>query len=91
MFEPTQAVNSNVQGPAGDIMSCAFVKLTTALPPEARIILQVHDSVVVECPEGMADSVLKVMVDTMTTDLTIGEHSCLFTVDAKVGRSWDVV
>lgn len=91
MFEPTQAVNTNVQGPAGDIMSTSFLKLTTALPPEARIILQVHDSVVVECPEPMANSVLKIMSDTMTTNLTIGEHSCMFTVDAKIGPSWDVV
>jgi uracil-DNA glycosylase family 4 len=89
--EPTQCVNSNVQGPAGDIMSCAFVRLTTALPPEARIILQVHDSVVVECPKEMANLVLKIMVDTMTTRLTIGEFSCDFTVDAKIGPSWDVV
>lgn len=88
MLDATQAVNSRVQTFAGSLMNERFLYLTTALPKEAKIILQVHDSVVVECPEEMAQDVLKIVTDTMTTDLTLGGRRCMFPVDAKIGRTW---
>lgn len=88
MVDGTQCVNTRVQMMAGSLMNTRFLYLSTALPPEAKIILQVHDSVVVECPEEMAEQVKQIMVDTMTTDLTLNGKTCLFTVDAEIGRTW---
>lgn len=98
MVDPTQAVNTRVQSLGGDIMNWRFLKLIEVLPPQARVILQVHDSVVVECPEEIADAVMKLMVETMTVEVPLTDqfdpsvvHVCRYTVDAKCGRSWNEV
>jgi DNA polymerase len=98
MVDPTQAVNSRVQGLGGDIMNWRFLELQRRLPPEARIILQVHDAIVVECPEAMSDAVMKLMVETLTVDVELTDqfdpsvtHHCLYTVDAKRGHAWNEV
>jgi DNA polymerase I-like protein with 3'-5' exonuclease and polymerase domains len=88
MADATQAINTRVQTFAGSLMNERFLYLSTALPKEARIILQVHDSVVIECPEAMVQDVLKITIDTMTTELEIGGNKCLFTVDGKIGNTW---
>lgn len=98
MVDPTQAVNTRIQSLGGDLVNQAFLKLTERLPPQAKIILQVHDSVVVECPEEMVDAVEKIVVECMTKDLELPDqfdpsvmHRCLYTVDAKRGHAWNEV
>jgi uracil-DNA glycosylase family 4 len=91
MVDPSQAVNTRVQTAAGSLVNERFLYLTTALPPEARIILQVHDSVAVECPVEMAERVRKLVEDTMTTTLDYEGHSCIFLADGKIGHAWNEV
>lgn len=98
MVDATQAVNTRIQSIGGDVMNARFLELQRRLPPEARIILQVHDSVDVECPQEMAQDVYKLMVDTLTTTVTLPDqfdpsvaHSCIFSVDAKIGHAWNEV
>ena len=86
--DATQAVNSRVQGFAGDIMNSRFLILTQRLPPEAKIILQIHDSVVIECPEEMGKQVQEILVGTMETKKELNGHTCKFPVDSKIGRNW---
>ncbi len=56
-FGERVALNMPIQGTAADIMKLAMVAVETRLKaelPEAKLVLQVHDELIVECPEGQA-------------------------------------
>lgn len=91
MVDAQQAVNTPVQGTAGDLVNWRFLELARVLPAEAKIILQVHDSVVIECPESMGEEVKEIVTKTLTTTWSYGGRSCIFPAEAAVGKSWDVV
>ena len=62
------AVNTPIQSAASDIAKIALFRFDAALAekfPEARIVLQVHDSIVCECRKCDADAVLDLLVKTM--------------------------
>lgn len=60
-----QAFNTVVQGSAADLIKLAMVRLYRMLPPEARILLQVHDELVVRAPEHMSDEIVAIMREAM--------------------------
>ncbi len=63
-----QAMNAGIQGLAADIFKVALVRLDQALQDgrfASRIILQVHDEVILEVPEGEHDGVAELTLDTM--------------------------
>ena len=63
-----QAMNAGIQGLAADIFKVALVRLDHALQDRgfaSRIILQVHDEVILEVPEGEHDGVAELTVATM--------------------------
>ena len=54
------AINTVVQGSAADLIKRAMIDVSTALPsahPTARIILQIHDELVLEVDEGEVEAV----------------------------------
>jgi DNA polymerase-1 len=58
------AINSVVQGSAADLIKLAMIDLYGSLPDvcaDARMLLQIHDELVIECPEAEADAVLEHM------------------------------
>ena len=64
-----QAMNAGIQGLAADIFKSALVRLDRALSAkrlEARLILQVHDEVLVEAPPHEHDSVEAIIIDSLT-------------------------
>ena len=64
-----QAMNSGIQGLAADIFKSALVRLDRGLRAaglEARLILQVHDEVLVEAPPGEKPQVEVIMLDSLT-------------------------
>ena len=64
-----QAMNAGTQGTAADIFKLALVRLDGALADaghDARIVLQVHDEVLVESPPDEHDAVGAVVVDALT-------------------------
>ncbi len=64
-----QAMNSGIQGLAADIFKVALVRLDAALEDrglESRIVLQVHDEVILEVPESEHDTVAELTATTMT-------------------------
>ncbi len=82
------AINSVVQGSAADLIKVAMVNLHRTLLDEsvpAKILLQIHDELVLECPASEQDAVAKVVVDTM-------EHAMELRVPLKVepgvGTDW---
>ena len=83
-----QAMNAGIQGLAADIFKVALVRLDHALEDrelESRIILQVHDEIILEVPEGEHDDVAGLTEDTMA-------GACELRVPLEVhlssGRTW---
>ena len=63
-------MNAGTQGTAADIFKLALVRLDAALVEhrlDARIVLQVHDEVLVEAPAAEHDAVTEVTLDALTT------------------------
>ena len=82
------AVNSVIQGSAADIIKVAMIRCHSRLEeefPGARLVLQVHDELVFEVPEKVAEAVkeavVEVMVGAYTMDPPLG-------VEAGVGSDW---
>lgn len=68
------AVNHRVQSSGASIMNRVAIRLHHAIrrvDPTARLVLQVHDSVVVECRKGYEDAIFKVMQDCMENTVTL--------------------
>lgn len=81
-----QAVNMPIQGTEADLMKLAMIKLDKQLDDSARQIMQVHDSIIVECPESDAEKVATIMKDVMENIYpNLGIH---LKVDVQTGRNW---
>lgn len=81
-----QAVNMPIQGTEADIMKLAMVAVDKALPPDCHQLLQIHDSILVECPEDKANQVaglLKDIMENIAPDLGI-----MLAVDVHSGTNW---
>lgn len=72
------AVNMPLQGTAADMMKLAMVRIHAKLPAEAKLILQIHDELIVECPQALAIKVAHIMEKEM-----VGVHK--FEVPIEVG------
>jgi DNA polymerase-1 len=80
------AINMPVQGSAADLTKMAMSAVEEKLPEGAFQIMQVHDSIMVECKEADAGSVSKMMVEVMENikpDLGVNLN-----VDVSVGKNW---
>ena len=62
-----QAVNTIVQGSAADLMKMALVRLHDALPGDVRMLLRVHDSVLLEVPAGVVEETRRIVHNAMET------------------------
>ena len=62
-----QAVNTITQGTAADINKLALARLHRALPENCRLLLTVHDSVLLEVPKGEADEAGRLVKRVMQT------------------------
>ena len=82
------ALNTPIQGTAADLIKLAMIRVDAALRenfPEAKLLLQVHDELIVECPEGIAEDVAKLVSREMEA---VAELSVPLTAEAKFGKSW---
>jgi DNA polymerase-1 len=82
------AINMPIQGTEADLMKLAMIKcdkLLTESFPESRILLQIHDSVLVECPEADASDVAALLKETMERIYTLPVR---LDVDATQGDNW---
>ncbi len=83
------AINMPIQGTAADIVKIAMIRLDERLREggfRARLLLQVHDELLLEAPEDEVDRLVPVLRETMEGALPL---SVPLTVDVKVGRSWE--
>ncbi|MDQ6986771.1 MAG: DNA polymerase I [Mariprofundaceae bacterium] len=82
------AINAPLQGSAADIIKVAMIRLHARLGrelPSAKMILQVHDELVVECPKAQADETIAIMREEMESAV---ELSVPLIVDIGSGQSW---
>ena len=83
-----QAMNAAIQGLAADIFKIALVRIDAMLDEKkfaSRVVLQVHDEVIVEVPDSERDIVGPLILDIMTGAANL---SVPFEVNAAWGRSW---
>lgn len=81
-----QAVNAVIQGTAADLNKLALIRLYEALDPDCRMLLTVHDSVLLEVPEDRADEIAE-QVGEIMAEKPEGFRVPL-EVDVRVGGSW---
>ena len=82
------ALNTPIQGTAADLIKLAMIHVDKALRenyPEAKLLLQVHDELIVECPEAIAEEVAALVSAQMQQ---VAQLSVPLTAEAKYGKSW---
>ena len=87
-FGERVAMNSPIQGTAADIIKIAMVNTSRALKDakiDARIILQVHDELIVEAHRDCADEAYRILTDCMENVIKL---SVPLDVEAHMGSSW---
>ena len=87
-FGERVALNMPIQGAAADIIKLAMVRVHRQLKEaalEARLIMQVHDELIVECPEAEADRVKAILVREMEGAWPL---SVPLIAEAHSGKSW---
>ena len=87
-FGKRVALNMPVQGTAADIMKLAMVRVHDRLRREGlrgRLLMQVHDELIVECPEEEREQVERVLTEEMEH---AAELSVPLTTDVHWGRNW---
>ena len=87
-FGERVALNMPIQGAAADVMKLAMIavwKRLRAERPHARLVLQVHDELIVECPEDEAEAVARILTEEMENVVRL---SVPLTADAHWGKNW---
>ncbi|MGT2829879.1 DNA polymerase I [Streptococcus hillyeri] len=87
-FAERTAINSPIQGSAADILKIAMINLDKALIEgqfKAKMLLQVHDEIVLEVPETELEAVQKLVQTTMETAV---EMTVPLLVDGSYGQTW---
>ena len=82
------ALNTPIQGSAADLIKLAMIRVEDALQkhyPVAQLLLQVHDELIVECPEEIASDVAALVSREMEQ---IAELLVPLMAEAKCGKSW---
>lgn len=83
--------NFPIQGGAADLQNQAVLALTEAYPFDfgrrIGLVLQVHDQLVVECPEGEAERVKQILSWAMVRKI----GPMLFPAEVKIGKTWKEV
>ena len=87
-FGERAAMNSPIQGTAADIIKLAMIRTDEALRAhnmKARLILQVHDELIVEAPQEEAQSAASLLKSCMENIVSL---SVPLTAEVNIGRSW---
>ena len=82
------ALNTPIQGTAADLIKLAMIRVEKALNehyPEAELLLQVHDELIVECPASIAPQVAELVSREMQA---VADLKVPLQAEAKFGESW---
>ena len=81
-------MNSPIQGTAADIIKLAMNRVDAALTEaglDAKLILQVHDELIVEAREDIAEKAAKILQETMEN---VVQLDVPLRAEASIGRTW---
>ena len=87
-FAERTAVNTPLQGTAADLIKLAMIRIDSELRNQqlgSRMLLQVHDELVFEVPEGEVDTMKRLVADRMEN---VYELKVPLKVDVGVGPNW---
>jgi DNA polymerase-1 len=80
------AANMPIQGTEADLMKKAMLAVNKALPKGAEIILQIHDSLIIECFDQQVEEVKQLLIEKMEN--VAPELPVKLAVDATTGKDW---
>lgn len=86
--EEREAINAPIQGTAADIMKIAMLRIPPALKKaglKGKMLLQVHDELVLECPENELEETARVVQETMADAFPM---SIPLSTEARYGKNW---
>jgi DNA polymerase-1 len=87
-FGERVALNAPIQGTAADIIKLAMIRVQNRLKAQGltgRLVLQVHDELIVECPQEESEQVAAILKEEMEQ---VASLSVPLQADAKVGSCW---
>ena len=87
-FGKRVAMNAPIQGSAADIMKLAMIKVYQRLSkelPEGRMVMQVHDEILVECPKEKVSVCKAILREEMES---VASLSVPLTADVSCGTTW---
>jgi DNA polymerase-1 len=79
------AINTPIQGTAADIMKFAMIKVYKNLPDYAKMILQIHDEIVLEIPEDKTDVIKSILIENMENAVKLDVP---LKADVSIGKYW---
>lgn len=80
------AANMPIQGTEADLMKIAMLEIEKKLEGVGQQVLQIHDSILVECPEENAENVSRILEDTMEN--VYPKLGIKLKVDITIGKNW---
>jgi len=86
--EEREAINAPIQGTAADLLKVAMIALPSALQAEgvqARMLLQVHDELVLETPAAQLQATARIVRHTMEN---VAKLAVPLSTEARSGRTW---
>jgi DNA polymerase-1 len=89
LLEPERmAINTVIQGSAADMIKLAMIEIRKRLRElnwDARMILQIHDELIFDCPDELCEPLAELVRDAMTNVMPLRVP---LKVDVKRGRNW---
>ena len=79
------AINMPIQGTEADLMKMAMVEVDKILDEDCKQLLQIHDSILVECPSQKSKKVENILKTTMEN---VYKLPVKLTVDVSIGNTW---
>jgi DNA polymerase-1 len=92
-YAERQAINAPIQGAAADVIRRAMIRMPNALHKtglKAKMLLQVHDELIFECPAAEAEEAARVVSQVMEkAHLPAIDITVPLVVEARAGRNWE--
>lgn len=83
------AANMPIQGTEADLMKLAMIEVDKRLDGRGEQLLQIHDSILIECPKDQAEAISELLVDTMEN--IYPNLGVKLQVDVHTGNNWGEV
>ena len=87
-FGKRVAMNAPIQGTAADVMKLAMIKVYERLKadePDSKIVMQVHDELIIEAPDERVEAVKRIVKEEMENAVSLNVP---LTVDVTSGKNW---